>query len=144
MNKPLARLINCLCPQFIYDEYLSKRNHVQTKFKNYDLFHLELVTVVNKDYHVFLIVRTYQEPEAEALTLNREKNDKKALLKEVNSIGEVSNDISLGSIKHTERKNLGFGIYKVEVEMIAELVGICTQSIFKKMVTLNQSTYDML
>lgn len=62
----------------------------------------------------------------------------------MNSLGEVPNDISLVSMKHTERKQTGLGVHRVEVEMVGELVGICEQSVFKKTVSLSQSNYDML
>lgn len=60
MNQTCAKLIDCLCPQFFYDKYLHYHNHYKTQFKLYDLFHLELLVVVNKDSHIFLIVRSYQ------------------------------------------------------------------------------------
>ena len=66
------------------------------------------------------------------------------MIKEVNSLGEVPNDISLVSMKHTERKHTGLGVRRVEVEMVGQLVGICEQSLFKKTVPLSQLNYDML
>lgn len=59
-------------------------------------------------------------------------------------MGEVPNDISVGSMKETERRLPELCIYKVEVEMIGELVNICSQNLFKKSIYLNQSKYDML
>ncbi len=115
MRRPLARLIHCLCPRFLYDSYLLRQNHFRSSFEYYDIFHVELVAVVNQGHHIFLIARAYQEPEAHSLTLNREKNDNKPVLKEVNSLGEVPNDISLVSMKQTERKSTGLGVQRVEV-----------------------------
>ena len=71
---------------------------------------------MNKNKNIFIVARTYKEPDVESLTHNRQKSDKKAAIKEVNSIGEVPNDISLASIKPTSRKNQRkTGINRVEV-----------------------------
>jgi hypothetical protein len=101
------------------------------------------VAVVNQGHNIFLVTRAYQEPDAQSLTLNREKADK-PIIKEVNSLGEVPNDISLVSMKQTERRNTGIGVQRVEVEMMGELVGIAQRPIFKKTITLSQSNYDMV
>lgn len=59
-------------------------------------------------------------------------------------MNEVPNDISLVSMKDTERKNIGFGVQKAEVEMVGEISNICSEVIFKKMIYLNQCSYDMV
>lgn len=118
MRKPLARLIQCLCPRFLYDSYLISQHHFRSSFEYYDIYHIELVAIVNQGHNIFLVARAYQEPDAQSLTLNREKADNKPILKEVNSLGEVPNDISLVSMKQTERRNTGIGVQRVEVEMM--------------------------
>lgn len=143
MRQPLARLIQCLCPRFLYDSYLMRQHHYHSSFEYYDIYHIELVATVNQGHNIFLVARAYQEPDAHSLTLNREKLDK-SIIKEVNSLGEVPNDISLVSMKHTERGNTGIGVQRVEVEMVGELVDIAQRPIFKKTITLNQSNYDMV
>jgi len=49
-------------------------------------------------------VRAYKDPNHDQLTQNREKKNKDAKKVETTTIAEVAPDISLASIKNTERK----------------------------------------
>jgi len=49
-------------------------------------------------------VRAFKDPDHDQLTQNREKKNKDARKVENITLAEVAPDISLASIKHTERK----------------------------------------
>ena len=61
MSTPFAKLLRCLCPKLIYESYLDHHHHhFKAEYQTYDLYHIELVAIVNQGHHVFLVARAYQ------------------------------------------------------------------------------------